>query len=79
MLTFCSINAGGILLTAAFTEQYWSIGGLQLFLGCISTKWEAAFMLYNGPAHNPGIYQCWSSLLIMLSGQDFRPEPKYII
>ncbi|MFN9979194.1 MAG: hypothetical protein ACK53Y_04740, partial [bacterium] len=49
---FGSLLTGDILLPAAFTEQYHSIGWYQLLLGQISCKCASAFIQYKGPATN---------------------------
>jgi hypothetical protein len=46
-LTMGSLKASDVVLTSAFTEQFHTIGWLQLMLGRLSKKWEMAYTHYK--------------------------------
>jgi hypothetical protein len=54
---FGYIRSGAVLLTAAFTEQYHSIGWLQVLLSHIISKWETAFPTLQGAIQKSRFWQ----------------------
>lgn len=63
-LTIGSLKAGDVVLTSAFTEQFHTIGWLQLLLGRLSNKWELAYTHYKGISSHQSYKTNWSTSFI---------------
>jgi hypothetical protein len=55
-----------ILVTAAFTEQYYTIGWYQLLLGRIGKKWENALQAHWKKDKKTVDYNVWSTQVVLL-------------
>lgn len=63
--TVGSLKAADVILTAAFHEQFSTIGWYQFLLGRLSKKWETAITAYAPIAGSTPPIQQWSTQIIL--------------
>jgi hypothetical protein len=63
--TVGSLRGPDILLTAAFTEQYQSIGWYHLLMGRLNTTWSAAVAMYRKVPNDPQSSTTWTTQAIL--------------
>jgi hypothetical protein len=63
--TVGSLKAADVILTAAFQEQYHTIGWFQLHLGRLSNKWEQALVAYSTRAGTTSMHHQWTTQVIL--------------
>jgi hypothetical protein len=65
-LTVGSLHGPDVLLTAAFTDQWSSIGWDHLFLGRLSNRWGAAVSAYHKLPHDKTLQLTWTAQMIQI-------------